>query len=115
MFMQKVSALLDLELVEGAAEFDMLDRFLGFSVELLCPPRLAPMDCLVQLLEDAELGTGWRAYQQIGCLLSHPSPSQSLVVLALKVSTHWSDPSTRLTQHQTSWPLERLSPENKPR
>ena len=85
--MQNVSTLLDLELVQGAAEIDVLDRFLRFSVKLLCPARFAPMRCLVEFLKDAKVRAGWGAYQQIGGFFPYPFPSQSRVVPALKVPT----------------------------
>ena len=49
-FVQEMSTLLNLELVESTTEFNMFDRFLSFSVEFLCPTRFAAMDCLVQFL-----------------------------------------------------------------
>ena len=73
--MQEVSTLLDLELVESTTEFNMFDRFLSFSVEFLCPTRFAAMDCLVQFLENAEVGAWRRAYQKIGRLLLHSVPN----------------------------------------
>ena len=38
MSVQEMSALLNLELVEGEAEFDVLDCFLSLPVEPRCPP-----------------------------------------------------------------------------
>ena len=62
MLMQEVPTLLNLELVQGAATFDVLDRFLGFPVELLCQSQIAPMQCLVELLKDAKLLARCRNY-----------------------------------------------------
>ena len=64
--MQKMPALLNLELAQGATEIDVLGRVLGLHFELLCPPWLALVHSLVELPEDAELCVGRRAYQQIG-------------------------------------------------
>ena len=85
MLMQEVPALLNLELVQGVAQLDVLDRLLGLPVELLCPRRLASVHCLVDLLEDAEVCAGRRACLQIGGFLPNPLPNQALVVLTLKV------------------------------
>ena len=40
MSVKEMPAVLNLELVEGAAELDVLDRFLGFPAELLLSPWL---------------------------------------------------------------------------
>ena len=71
---KEVPAILNLEFVEGAAEFDVLDRFLHLDVELLLLPWLLAVHRLVELLENTEVCAGWGPYQKIGGFLLHPLP-----------------------------------------
>ena len=50
MFVHEVSPLLQLVLVEGTAELNMLDGLRLLSIELVKPSWLVPMCCLVQFL-----------------------------------------------------------------
>ena len=74
MLMKEVPAVLNLELVEGTAELNVLDRFLHLDVELLLPPWLLTVHRLVELLENTEVCAGWGPYQEIGGCFLHPLP-----------------------------------------
>ena len=62
MLVKEVPDVPNREFVEGAAELDVLDRLLGLPVELLLPPWLVAVHCLVELLENTELRAGWKPY-----------------------------------------------------
>ena len=55
MFVKEMPAILNLELVQGAAELDALDCSVGLPVELLLPPWLVAVHYLVELLENNEV------------------------------------------------------------
>ena len=60
MLVKEVPAVLNLEFVEGTAELDVLNRFLGFPVEFILPPWLLTVHRLVTLLEHAKVCARWR-------------------------------------------------------
>ena len=85
MLVKEVPAALNLVFAKGAAELDVLDRFLSLPVEFLLPPRLLAVHHLVELLENTKVRAGWRPNQEIGGFLSHPLPRNSLVIFSVDV------------------------------
>ena len=84
-FVKKVTSHVDLHLVENTAELYMSLRLLFLDIELVHPTFLHAIDGNIQLLQHAEVGAGWRTYQQHRLLFANKSQRLALVLFDVEV------------------------------
>ena len=85
--MEEMSLLFDLIFVQGKTELDMFDGLLHLKIELRLTSWFISMYSLVELLQNAEVGTRRGSNQEIWSFITNFAPCLAFVVFTMEIPT----------------------------